>query len=99
MPEDNAYVFTVCPAELTFHNVFNLKFQLDYKTPTAGMCPISIHDIHRESLEFTTEYKTFRWSMPINWPHGSLEFEGPAFAPQLVGTPVARTAKGSGHAL
>ena len=89
-PEGNAFVFTVCPAELTFHNAFNLKFELDYKTPTAGMCPFSIHDIHREPLEFATGYKSFRWSIPINWPHGSLEFEAPEFTLRLVGTPVAR---------
>jgi hypothetical protein len=34
--EGDAFVFTVCPAELTFHNVFRLKLELDYKTPTAG---------------------------------------------------------------
>jgi hypothetical protein len=38
----NAFVFTVCRAGLRFHDVFGLKFTLDYETPTAGMCPFPL---------------------------------------------------------
>lgn len=89
--DGDVYLFTVCPAELTFHDVFNFKFKLDYKTPTAGMCPFSMDDIYRENIEFNTFFKSYRWSIPINWPHGLLEFEAPAFTLQLVGIPVPRT--------
>lgn len=89
--EGDAFVFTVCPAELTFNNAFGLKLELDYKSPTAAMCPFSIQGIQREQLEFATGYKSFRWTIPINWPRGSLEFEASAFTLQLVDTPVVRT--------
>ena len=82
----NVPVFTVCPAELTFHSVFGLRVELDYKTPTAGMCPFSIDGITREPVGAGS----FIWRIPINWPQGSLEFEAPAFTLALTGTPVSR---------
>jgi hypothetical protein len=91
--EGEVFVFTVCPAELTFHNAFGFKFALDYATPTTGMCPFSIQDISRVPLEFATGYKSFRWVIPINCPHGSLEFEAPAFKLRLVGKPVVQASQ------
>ncbi|WP_131655563.1 hypothetical protein [Methylocucumis oryzae] len=88
--EGNAFVFTVCAAELTFHDTFNLRLELDYKMCSAGMCPFMIYDIHREPLVFSTGYQSFRWSIPIHWPQGLIEFEAPAFTLQLVGTPAER---------
>lgn len=84
----NNFHFTVCRAELKFHKVFGLKFELDYKTPTAGMCPFSIDGIERKPLEFSTGYKSFSWSILINWPRGFVEFESPGFTQSLVGKPV-----------
>ena len=79
--------FTVCQAELRFHKVFRLRFALDYATPTAGMCPFSIEGIEREELKFPNGYTSYRWRIPINWPHGQIEFEAPAFTQILIGTP------------
>lgn len=87
----NAFVFTVCPAELTFHDVFRLKLELDYLTPTVGMSPFSIHGIDREPLSFPAGSKSFRWHISINCPRGSLDFEAPAFTLELVGKPVAES--------
>lgn len=89
----NEFLFTVCRAELRFHKVFGLKLDLDYATPTAGMCPCSIDGIYREPLEFLTGFRSFRWRIPINWPHGSLEFEAPGFTQTLVGKPVIQSAQ------
>ena len=85
------FQFTLCPAELTFHGVFGLKVELDYATPTAGMCPFSIHAVNREPLESSSGSKSYRWHIPINWPHGSLRFEAPAFTLALVGTPLVHS--------
>ncbi len=90
---DEFVLFTVCPAELTFHDTFRLKFALDYATPTAGMCPFSIHDIRRETLEVAAGCKSFRWCIQINWPHGSLELEASGFTLRLVGTPVTQASQ------
>jgi hypothetical protein len=47
---DNSFLFTVCQAILRFHSVFNLKFELNYAAPSAGMCPFSVSGIEREVL-------------------------------------------------
>ena len=57
----------------------------------ASMCPFSIHAIEREPLAFPGGSKSFRWHIPINWPHGSLRFEAAGFRLTLVGTPVVHS--------
>jgi hypothetical protein len=81
------YIFTVCQAVLRFQQVFGLRFTLDYKTPTAGMCPFSINGIEREPMEAANGYRSFRWHLPINRPAGSIEFEAPSFTQTLIGSP------------
>ncbi len=90
--EDSAQgiLFTLCPAELTFHDVFGLKLELDYVANSAGMCPFSIDGIQREPLESPNGFKSFRWRLPINWPRGALEFEAPGFTQSLIGKPVVK---------
>jgi hypothetical protein len=83
----DGFLFTVCRAELRFHDVVDLKFALDYATPTAGMCPFMIDGIEREPMQFSTGYKSYRWRLPVSWPKGSLEFQAPAFTQTLTGTP------------
>jgi hypothetical protein len=87
----NGFQFTLCPAELAFHGVFGLKLELDYATPTAGMCPFSIHEINREPIEFPTASKSYRWHIPINWPQGSLRFEAAGFTLTLVGPSIVHS--------
>jgi hypothetical protein len=81
------FVFTVCQAVLRFHSVFGLKFELNYAEPSAGMCPFSIAGVERQVLEAPTGHTSYRWRIPLNWPHGSLEFQAPAFTQTLVGEP------------
>ena len=76
---------------MTFHDVFRLKLELDYETPTAGMCPFSIDGISREPLVFGTGATSFRWRIPVNWPRGSLKFEAPTFTMTLIGEPVVQS--------
>lgn len=52
----NQFKFTVCRASLIFHNTFGLKLNLDYATPTAGMCPFMIDGIRREPLESSAPF-------------------------------------------
>ena len=67
--------------------MFGMKFEIDYTTPTAGMCPFSIDGIERKPLEFSTGYKSFFWRIPINWPRGFIEFEAPGFTQTVLGKP------------
>lgn len=86
-PSGNAFQFTVCQALLRFHEVFDFRMTLDYKSPSAGMCPFSISGIECEAIEAVTGYKSFRWVLPINWPHGELEFQARGFVQSLLGSP------------
>jgi hypothetical protein len=56
----NHFIFTVCRAELRFHNVFGLKMSIDYATPSAGMSPFTIAEIDREFVEFSTEHTSYQ---------------------------------------
>jgi hypothetical protein len=87
---EDSLVFKLCPAELVFHDVFALKLELDYATPTAGMCPFSIDSIHREEKVLPSGAKTFRWRIDLNWPYGSIEFDAPTFSQRLTGSPVVK---------
>jgi hypothetical protein len=87
----NGFQFTLCPAELTFQGVFGLKLELDYATPTAGMCPFSIHAINREPVQYPTGTKSYRWHIPVNWPEGSIRFEALGFTLTLVGAPIVHS--------
>jgi hypothetical protein len=86
-PSGNAFQFTVCQAVLRFHQVFGFRITLDYKSPSAGMCPFSISGIEREAIEAVNGRKSFRWVLPVNWPCGQLEFEAPRFTQSLLGSP------------
>ncbi|HXM80762.1 MAG TPA: hypothetical protein VN929_02425 [Burkholderiales bacterium] len=83
----DGFLFTVCRADLRFHDVFGLKVTLDYATPTAGMCPFSLAGVEREVVKFPTGHGSYRWRLPINWPKGLLEFQAPGFTQVLTGTP------------
>lgn len=91
----DTFLFTVCPADLRFHEVFGLKFTLDYATPTAGMCPFSISGIEREVLKASTGHRSYAWRLPINWPRGSLEFQAPGFTQVLTGEPHVQSGRQS----
>ncbi len=77
--DSERYIFTVGQSELRFYDIFRLKMNLDYKTPTAGMTPFMIEDIHRKQLEFKTGYISYKWLLMVNWPSGFIEFEAPKF--------------------
>lgn len=90
-PKGGVYYFTVCPAELRFKDVSDLRFSLDYTTRNSGMYPFCIFDITRELLEFPNGYKSYRWVMEINRPCGEIQFQSPGFTQTLTGTPVHDT--------
>ena len=86
--EDRSLHFRVAAATLVFHDVFGLVLSLDYRTPGAGMVPFSIEGIYRESIAADAQSPRFRYTMPINWPDGSITFEGYRFTQTLRAEPV-----------
>ena len=91
----DSFLFTVCRADLRFHEVFGLKLSLDYATPTAGMTPFSINSIEREVVNFPAGHQSYKWRVPINWPKGSIEFQAPGFTQVLTGAPCVQTGRQS----
>ena len=84
------FLFTICQAELRFHQVVDLKFSLDYTTSSMGMGPFSLAGIEREQLDNSYGHPSFHWQMTINCPAGYLEFDAPRFTQMLVGTPIVQ---------
>ncbi|WP_395683162.1 hypothetical protein [Dokdonella sp.] len=82
---ESGFEFVVAQATLQFHEVFGLKFVLDYATPTAGMCAFSLDGIQREQVTYPTGYTSFHWRLGINWPNGCMEFRSPGFSQWLTG--------------
>ncbi|MCL2871645.1 MAG: hypothetical protein FWF41_01460 [Betaproteobacteria bacterium] len=82
---EGAFQFVVAPARLQFHEIFGLKMELDYASPTAGMCPFSISGITRERFVSPTGYVWYKWKLEINWPNGFIEFDSPGFTQTLTG--------------
>lgn len=87
LPDVPGYKFNVCRAELRFERVFGLNLTLDYKGPSAGMCPFSIAEIERDEVTYPNGSRSFKWRLNLNWPSGSIQFEAPAFKQRLVGNP------------
>ena len=85
---NNKFLFTLCRSSLRFYKIFNLRFMIDYATPTMGMYPFSIDGIKRDILTYPTGYESFHWSIKINSPQGYIEFDSPGFTQKLVGEPI-----------
>jgi hypothetical protein len=83
--------FAVAQASLRFHEASDLRLSLDYKVPTAGMCPFSLAGIERRRIIYPTGAQSFEWELDINWPIGRIAFEAPRFTQVLVG-PIHRQA-------
>lgn len=79
------FTFSVAQASLRFHEASDLRFSLDYKGPTAGMCPFSLAGIERRQIIYPTGAQSFGWKIDINWPLGKIEFDAPRFTQDIVG--------------
>ena len=84
------YSFVIAQASLQFHEVFDLKFSLDYAQVSAGMCPFSIAGIERELVTFPNGHTSYKWRLDVNWPVGQMEFQSRGFTQVLVGQAYTR---------
>lgn len=91
--EDDGHRFRIAQAILQFHEVFGLRFMLDYVACSAGMTAFSIDRIEREVIGDDERAQTYRWRIDVNWPEGFLEFEAPGFSQWLVGEIVEQDAQ------
>ena len=86
--EGNSFAFMVVPSTLTFHEVFNLAIAINYATPSIAIGPFSIHQVHRESIQYSNGYSSFKWRIELNCPNGEITFEAPGFSQSARGKPV-----------
>ncbi|MBL8263251.1 MAG: hypothetical protein JNM58_12565 [Xanthomonadaceae bacterium] len=84
--------FRIAQAMLQFHEVFGLRFALDYVACSAGMSAFAIGGITRVPLREVEDDAgeredtgPWRWRIDVNWPEGFLEFEATGFSQWLVG--------------
>lgn len=92
--DDDRFRFRIAQAVLQFHEVFGLRFALDYVACSAGMSPFAIDRIERvplrETVDGEDDFGPWRWRIDMNWPEGFLEFESSGFSQWLVGDVVAQ---------
>ncbi len=77
---DNSFAFMIVPSTLTFHEVSNLAIAINYAARSIGVTPFSIHQIHREPIQYPNGYATFKWRIELNCPDGEITFEAPSFS-------------------
>lgn len=89
---DGRFRFRVAQAMLQFHEVFGLRFALDYVACSAGMSAFAIGGITRAPLRENEDDAgeredtgPWRWRIDVNWPEGFLEFDATGFSQWLVG--------------
>jgi hypothetical protein len=100
---DAPFRFRVAQAMLQFHEVFGLRFALDYVACSAGMSAFAIGGITREPLREAGEDQDgrddrddrgpWRWRIDVTWPEGFLAFEATGFSQWLVGEVVEQDAQ------
>ena len=85
---DRPWQWRVAPATLTFHNIFDLRFEVDYAAASAAIEPFTLDGIEREELRYPNGATTYKWRLPINWPKGLITFESPGFTQVLRRPPI-----------
>lgn len=94
---DGRFRSRIAQAMLQFHEVFGLRFALDYVACSAGMSAFAIDGITRvplrededDDIELAgierEDTGPWRWRIDVNWPEGFLEFDATGFSQWLVG--------------
>ena len=89
--------FRLAQAMLQFHEVFGLRFALDYVACSAGMSAFAIADVTRVPLregdDEDEDMGPWRWRIDVGWPEGFLAFEATGFSQWLVGEIVEQDAQ------
>ena len=87
-PAQDAVAFRLAPADLIFHDVTNLRIEIDYAVVTASMTPFSMAGISKSPTAHGTGH---RWTIDVNWPRGSIGFEAAGFRQTLRAPAVVRS--------
>jgi hypothetical protein len=85
---DGASSLRIAPATLVFHDVSDLKVDLDYAKADAALAPFSIGDITRQTHEQASGVPWWRWKIAIDQPKGAISFLARGFTQTLTGAPI-----------
>jgi hypothetical protein len=87
--ENGSFEFRIEPSALTFRDVTDLVLSVDYAASTAAVQPMTIHEIHRETIAYPNGYTSYKWRIEINWPPNSyFSFRSDGFTQEATRTPV-----------
>ncbi|MUV14357.1 hypothetical protein [Noviluteimonas gilva] len=87
--DDGTFDFVVAPATLRFHQVFGLRFSIDFVAVSGAVTGFQIEGIERARVpDAPASDESSHWRLPIIWPSGVLEFQSPGFTQWLTGAPV-----------
>jgi len=84
-PTDTTFAFRLAPATLTFLDVFDLRIEIDYAAPGAGITPFSISGIERD---IPMDSGSPKWKIDLNWPSGCISFCARGYTQVLRSSPV-----------
>lgn len=76
--------FLIAPARLTFHDVWDLRLNVDFLSCTAGHCALSVDGITMQADERGSKL----WQIKLNWPAGVIAFSASGFEQLAVREPV-----------
>ena len=93
-PTEGMFSCRVAPASLTFRGVYDLQIAIDYAVVSAGLSPLCISQIARETA---TDGGSHRWEILLNWPAGHFRFRAEGFGQRLRTTPVVTQSQGFTH--
>lgn len=93
-PTESTFAFRLAPAILTFRNVYDLRIEIDYAMPGAGLVPFSIDAISRH---VDAQTAVTRWTIDIDWPAGAITFGAAGFGQVLRAAPVVRRSQHFDH--
>jgi len=83
---DKTCTFMLAPADLTFHEVTNLRINVDGTGISLG--PLSIGEVTREVATHTDRHTSYRWRIVFNFPQGEISFEASGFTQALRAAPI-----------
>ncbi len=88
--KSNHFEFLIAPADLVFHEVWAPVIELDYSSCAMG--PFSIDGIQRDLVK-REHYSSYRWTIDVNFPKGSISFEALSFVQTLRKEPILTSAQ------
>ena len=90
---EEKYSFWVSRCKLSFHNVTNLKINLNFENGVG----IYIHDIERKGIGLTPNGKMMDWQYEIETDKGQITFITTGFIQEVISNPILSDSQSLPH--